>query len=157
MKYFTISEMIHSETAVARKIWNGADLESERNLTALIDCVLDPARERYGKAVHVNSGFRNKELNTVIHGASQSQHMRGEAADLTTDGGPDGNLELAKIIIALGRYDQVILENVPGTNLLPQWIHVSWRRNGQNRKEIRKKVVGSSQYPLVSRKEVLGV
>ena len=157
MKWFTLSEMIHSATAVALKIWNGADLESERNLMSLIDCVLDPARERYGKAVHVSSGFRNKELNTVIHGASQSQHMRGEAADLTTDGGPYGNLELAKIIIALGHYDQVILENVSNTNLLPQWIHVSWRRNGQNRKEIRKKIVGSNQYPLVTRKEVFGV
>ncbi len=172
MKYFTISEMIHSETAVARRIWNGADGESERNLTALIEDVLDPAYEAYrvrltaekasgkqfsGKLIRVNSGFRTRELNSIIHGASQSQHLRGEAADLTTEGGPQGNLELARIIVALGKFDQLILENVPGTSLLPAWVHVSWKRNGRNRGEVRKKVARSSQYPLLTAYELKGL
>lgn len=36
-------------------------------------------------------------------------------------------------------------------------VHVSWRRGGGNRQEIRKKVAGSNAYPLLTRKEVLGV
>ena len=65
-------------------------------------------------------------------------------------------LEPARVIVGLGRFDQVILENVPGNQLLPQWIHVIYRPFGPNRQEVRKKVVGSSSYPLVTRKEVLG-
>lgn len=157
MRYFTISEMLHSDTAVARKIWNGCGRTEEDNLIGLIENVLEPARIKYGRAIHVSSGYRCPELNKVIHGASQSQHLRGEAADIYTDAGPQGNLELARIIVALGRFDQLILENVPGTNLLPQWLHVSWKRSGVNRKEVRKKVVGSLSYPIVGRKEVLGL
>ena len=100
MKYFTISEMLYSPTAVKRGIWNGCDRTQEDNLVALVDNVLDPAREKYGKAVHVSSGYRCQQLNTLIHGALESQHLRGEAADLTTDAGPQGNLELARLIIA---------------------------------------------------------
>ena len=155
MKYFTISEMIHSRTAVERKIWNGCGRAEEDNLTALAEQVLDPARERYGRKVTVNSGYRCPELNSVIRGATRSQHLRGEAADLTTEAGPQGNLELARIIVALGRFDQLILENVPGTNLLPGWIHVSWKRCGGNRGQILKKVVGSSGYVAVSEAEIL--
>lgn len=111
-------------------------------------------QERYGKAIHVSSGFRCPQLNSLIHGATQSQHLRGEAADIYTDAGPMGNLEVARLIIASGRFDQVILENVPGNQLLPQWIHVSWKRLGTNRREIRKKVIGSNSYPVLTRKEV---
>lgn len=154
MKYFTMSEMLYSPTAVKRGIWNGCDREKEDNLEALVDNVLDPVRTRYGKAVHVSSGYRCEQLNALIHGAQGSQHLRGEAADIYTDAGPQGNLELARLIIASGKFDQVILENVPGTSLMPQWVHVSWKRNGGNRQEIRKKVAGSLQYPLLTAAEL---
>ena len=154
MKWFTISEMLYSPTAVKRGIWNGCDRDKEDNLVALVDNVLDPVRTRYGKAVHVSSGYRCQQLNTLIHGALESQHLKGEAADIYTDAGPQGNLELAKLIIASGKFDQVILENVPGTSLMPQWVHVSWKRSGVNRGEIRKKVMGSSSYPLLSSVEL---
>ncbi len=85
----------------------------------------------------MSSGFRCPQLNSLIHGATQSQHLRGEAVDTYTDAGPVGNLEVARLIIASGCFDQVILENVPGNQLLPQWIHVSWKRLGANRREIR--------------------
>ena len=95
MKWFTISEMLYSPTAVKRGIWNGCDRDKEDNLVALVDNVLDPVRTRYGKAVHVSSGYRCQQLNTLIHGALESQHLKGEAADIYTDAGPQGNLELA--------------------------------------------------------------
>ena len=85
MKYFTVSEMLYSPTAVKRGIWNGCDREKEDNLEALVDNVLDPVRTRYGKAVHVSSGYRCEQLNKLIHGALGSQHLRGEAADIYTD------------------------------------------------------------------------
>ena len=88
MKYFTISEMIKSETALKHGIWNGASLEVEENLRALVEQVLDPLRERYGKPIRVTSGYRCPRLNTLVGGSPNSQHMKGEAADIV--GSPIG-------------------------------------------------------------------
>ncbi len=155
MKYFTISELIHSDKAIAAKIWNGADREQEDNLTALVATVLDPAREAYGKAIKVTSGYRCERVNTAVKGSRTSQHLKGEAADITTAAGASGNLEVARIIARLGKYDQLILEEVQGKSLAPQWVHVSWRRKGDNRCEIRKHVKGTGNlYPIVTKKEL---
>lgn len=157
MKYFSISEMLYSYQAVQRKIWNGCTLETERNLRALIENVLDPARELYGKAVYVNSGYRCSKLNGIVGGTNNSQHVRGEAADISTSRGLIENLKLAKIIVKLGMFDQLILEESPKGELTPDWIHVSYRRDGKNRHEILKKVKGVSGYFTVSREEVFKV
>ena len=133
MKHFTISEMLKSETAIKQRLWNGANLEVEENLRALVDEVLDPLRERYGKPIYVNSGFRCPKLNRLVGGAVNSQHMLGEAADITT-GSPKDNLKLARMIEEAGKFDQLIYEkNTPAG---PLWLHVSWRRNGVNRKRV---------------------
>lgn len=149
MKWFTISELLYSRTAVERRIWNGATAPIEASLAALIDSVLDPARERYGRPVYVSSGYRCPELNRIVGGSRQSQHLKGEAADLHTAAGPEGNLQLARIIVACGNWDQLILENVGPHDLLPKWVHVSWKPCGPNRHEIRKCVAGTRQYPLL--------
>ena len=155
MRFFTISELIRSDTALKLKIWNGADREQEDNLVALVTAVLDPAREAYGKAIRVTSGFRCERVNTAVKGSRTSQHLKGEAADITTAAGASGNLEVAKIIIRLGKFDQLILEEVQGKSLAPQWVHVSWKRNGENRHEIRKHVKGTGNlYPVVTKKEL---
>lgn len=43
MKYFTIKELSHSDTAVARGIDNYPTAEAIHNLTKLVENVLDPA------------------------------------------------------------------------------------------------------------------
>lgn len=155
MNYFTISELLRSPIAIERRLWNGANLEKETNMMALIDHVLDPARQRYGRRVLVSSGYRCPELNRLVGGALHSQHMMGEAADIYTDEGREGNLELARIIVSLGNFDQLILENVSNNDLRPQWLHVSWRRNGNNRRVILKKVSGQSGYMTLNASELL--
>ena len=149
MNYFTISELLRSPIAIERRLWNGANLEKETNMMALINHVLDPARQRYGRRVLVSSGYRCPELNRLVGGALHSQHMMGEAADIYTEEGREGNLELARIIMNLGNFDQLILENVGNHDLRPQWLHVSWRRNGNNRRIILKKVFGHPDYITV--------
>ena len=107
MKHFTISELIRSKTAIEKRIWNGANREQEDNLNALVSAVLDPVRERYGKSVHVSSGFRCPQINGGLPNSSKrSQHMTGEAADIYTDAGPKGNFELGQLIVKLGNFDQ---------------------------------------------------
>ena len=59
MKYFTIEELSRSDTARKEGIDNTPSDAAARNLTALVDNVLDPLREWYGKPVHINSGYRN--------------------------------------------------------------------------------------------------
>lgn len=92
------------------------------NIKALVENVLDPARERLGHPIVVNSGFRCPKHNAEVGGVPNSQHMKGEAADIRCD----DNRRLKQIIIDNGRYDQLIDY---GT-----FLHVSWKRNGVNRK-----------------------
>lgn len=106
----------------------------EENLEALVKEVLEPARAAYGKPIYVNSGYRCSIHNAAVGGASSSQHMRGEAADLRIDGTPE---KLARIIVANGKWDQLIL--------YPTFVHVSWKRNGVNRKQILKKTASGYQ------------
>ena len=132
MRYFTISELLKSNTALKHKLWNGAPKEAEENLRALVDEVLDPLREAYGKPIRVNSGYRCPRLNNLVGGSPNSQHMRGEAADIQPVDGNEADLEvLAQFLIASGKFDQLIL--------YPTFIHVSYRRFGWNRKQILQK------------------
>ena len=132
MKHFTISELLKSNTALKHKLWNGAPKEAEENLRALVDEVLDPLREAYGKPIRVSSGYRCPRLNTLVGGSPNSQHMRGEAADIQPVDGNEADLEvLAQFLIASGKFDQLIL--------YPTFIHVSYRRLGWNRKQILQK------------------
>ena len=156
MKYFTISELCRSNRAARMGIKNEPSAEERLNLEALVENVLDPARAEIGHVVGVSSGFRCKRVNDAIPGSSKtSQHVKGEAADLVA-GGPHENLTLAQIIIRQGKFDQLILENVGRKDLWPQWVHVSYKRNGGNRGEILKKVAGVKGYARVSAREVLG-
>lgn len=130
MKYFTISELLRSDTAIARKIWNGANREQEDNLTALVAAILDPLRTAYGKPIRISSGFRCPALNRAIGGVANSQHMRGEAADIDL-GSTTENRKLAKLIVDMKLpFDQLIDE----ANYA--WIHVSYKRKGDNRGQI---------------------
>ena len=147
MKYFTISELLKSDTALKHNLWNGANLEVEENLRSLVERVLDPLREAYGKPIRVTSGYRCPQLNRLVGGAPNSQHMRGEAADIVAYSsvliaGKDlrstnweENLKLGKLIEQLGNFDQLIYEQCDKQGN-PRWIHVSWKRNGWNRKQV---------------------
>lgn len=161
MNYFTISEFIKSDTAIAQRKWNGASREAEDNIIALVAAVLDPLREKYGKPIKITSGFRSKNINKYVGGEVTSQHILGEAADIVgynsktkTYGDPKENYILGRLIVALGNYDQVIFEDVGKDNLLPKWIHVSWRRVGSNRGVIYKKRAGTKTYIKISPKDL---
>lgn len=107
----------------------------EENVEALVENVLDPARRKLGKAILVNSGFRCPLHNGRVGGASGSQHMKGEAADIAPVSGAGCTVnDLTRAIIANGKWDQIII--------YPQFLHVSWKRQGVNRREVLKKTNG---------------
>ena len=147
MKHFKIEELIRCYREEGRCpecplktraeiVPNGAE-ENER---ALVEAVLDPARERLGMAITVNSGFRCALHNRRVGGVANSQHIRGEAADVHCD----DNRKLARIIVEAGRFDQLII--------YPTFVHVSWKRLGGNRKEVLRKT--ASGYQRVDAKSI---
>ncbi|MBQ9546798.1 MAG: peptidase M15 [Bacteroidales bacterium] len=156
MQYFTIDEFTRSDITAIHGIDNSPSLYAIGNLTALVINVLDPVRAAMGKPICVTSGYRCPELNARIAGASSdSQHTKGEAADIViAKGGKWDNHLLGCAIVRLGNFDQVIFENVGKDDLLPDWIHVSWKRTGTNRHEIRKHVKGSG--PIEQKKRKTG-
>ena len=103
---------------------------ARENIEALVrNNVLDPVREKLGKPIQVNSGYRCKNHNEAVGGVKGSQHLVGEAAYLRIDGSPE---ELANAIKANGRWDQMII--------YPGFVHVSYKRSGVNRKQVLRKI-----------------
>lgn len=122
MSYFTIDEMCKTSTGIS----NIPDDGVKENLVALITNVLDPVRQKYGKPIKVNSGYRSKQVNAAVKGASSSQHVSGEAADISA-GSPAENKKLFEIISTMN-FDQCINE------FNYSWVHVSFSRK-KNRKQ----------------------
>ena len=130
MKYFTIAELCKSKTAMERGIDNTPTKEAIERLTTLVDNVLDPLREAYGKPITVSSGYRSPKLNSVTKGSSKtSQHMTGEAADISVYN-KEGNKWLFEYIRDHLPFDQLIDEYDYS------WVHVSFDSDRCNRREI---------------------
>lgn len=123
MKYFTLKELTHTN----KNLPNVPDKAAEANLIQLVENVLDPLRELYGKPIKVNSGYRSQLVNAATENASKtSDHMTGRAADIDTI---SDNALLFKLIRDNFTFDQLINENNYS------WVHVSYRE-GKNRNEI---------------------
>ena len=132
MRYFTIEELEHSDTATKYKIDNTSNGETRTNLIKLIELLLDPIRTKWGKPIKVNSGYRCSKLNRMVGGVSTSQHVLGEAADITV-GSSEENRKLFEMILSMNiLFDQLILEDGG------KWIHISlkWRTVSKNRREV---------------------
>ncbi len=129
-KYFTINELTKSSTAQRLHINNNPTQEVKDNLNKLIDNVLDPLRELYGKPIIVNSGYRCTKLNKAIGGAKNSQHLVGQASDIrTVQNTKESNKELFELIKnSKLPFDQLINEYDYN------WVHVSY--SPRNRRQV---------------------
>ena len=123
MKHFTINELIQTTHGQ-----NTPNKEQIENLTLLVEKVLDPARDELEAPIKITSGFRSIEVNKIINGAKNSQHLTGQAADLTCF----DNKKLFRILQDM-EFDQLIYEF--GTETQPSWVHVSYS-NVVNRNQV---------------------
>ena len=131
------------------------------NEVALVDNLLDPVRDVFGHEIKVNSGYRCPRHNAKVGGVKNSQHLTGEAADICAETRGYRNImdwkmanqDIVRAILKVGRFDQLILENVGEKDLLPTWVHVSFSRRG-NRGQVMKKVVGKKGYSNLSTEEI---
>ena len=120
MKYFSFEEFERSDTARRFAIDNRIPDKLRNNVAALVDNVLDPLREAWGKPITVTSGYRCAELNRKVGGVSSSQHLKGEAADISV-GDRKENRKLFELVKRLGLpFDQLIDESDC------KWIHISY-------------------------------
>lgn len=135
-KNLTLEEVTYSPTAEKMKIKN--DQMSDEvlaNLKALAENIFQPTRDKLGP-IRVSSGYRSPELNKAIGGSTTSQHCNGEALDLQAIAAT--NKDIFNFIKSTLVFDQLIWEF--GTSMSPEWVHVSFRRRGNNRKQILKSV-----------------
>ena len=80
-EHFKLSEFLRSDTAMFYNIENKPNKEQLDNL-AFVAEQLEIIRSYYNKPIFITSGFRTKELNTLIKGSKTSQHMQGLAVDI---------------------------------------------------------------------------
>ena len=129
---FTLEELIRSNTAERMGIDNvPKDEKVVENLRSLCLEVLQPLRDYVGAPVHINSGYRCPELNMAVGGVKNSQHCRGEAADIRIVSPKQGR-EWAAWIEDNCRFDQMLLERNKNGAV---WLHVSCKRDASKNRQ----------------------
>ena len=123
-KNFTLQEMTRSSTAVARGIDNIPNVEQIENLRKLCVRLLQPLRDSMNELFIINSGFRNPKLNKAVGGVPTSQHIKGQAADISVK---DPRELLAMLLRLKLDFDQAIL--------YPTFLHLSYNSEN-NRKQV---------------------
>jgi zinc D-Ala-D-Ala carboxypeptidase len=149
-KHISYEEAIRSETAIKFGIDNNPNTEQILNMQELAMQVFEPIRTRFNLPIGISSFYRSLELNKRIGGATASQHNTGEAMDINANifGGLT-NAQIFDFIKNNLEFDQLIWEF--GNDDEPAWVHVSYKRNGGNRKQILKAIKenGKTRYVTI--------
>ena len=141
-KNFTAEEFYKSPTATRYGIDNRPNAEVLSNLTVLVNDLLQPLRDKLEKPIKILSGYRCLELNKVVGGAVNSDHIKGYAADIEVQG--MDNKELFLFVRDNFRFTKLILEfyeeGIPDSG----WVHI-----GVNPKEL-------TRYCYIAKKDSKG-
>ena len=134
--HFTIEELYASATAKAKGINNKPSVQQMINLVYLAAYVLEPLRVAMGEPIKIGSGFRSQALNKAVGGVYNSQHTKGQAADLCIDGNIEKGRRWFNYIKDNLPFDQLIWEKNPKTGSF--WVHVSFVFHdfGKNRHQV---------------------
>ena len=130
---FSMSELIHSDTAVKYRINNMPDISSLDRMLKLIYYLLQPLRDKLGKPIIIVGGYRSYELwkklqELKLNPSKTSQHLTGEAADISVKGMTKEKL-FHFVRLSGIEFDQLIWEQDNNC------VHVSYRY-GNNRNEV---------------------
>lgn len=130
--HFTRYELTRSGIAIEHDLPNEPNLKQEQALRLLAIHILEPLRQQFGPIV-ISSGFRTPQVNRLAGGVSNSQHLRGEAADIVV-GDTERALRLFHYIRTHLDFDQLIWE--PAGSPSPRWLHVSYTTRHANRHQV---------------------
>ena len=133
-KHFSLEELCASATAKARGIQNRPNAQQIISLVYLAAYVLEPLREAMHEPIPISSGFRCEQLNRAVGGVSNSQHMKGQAADLCINGDLKKGRKWFDYIKTHLNFDQLIWEHSSNGTY---WVHVSFVHPdfGRNRRQ----------------------
>tara|TARA_R110000744_G_scaffold141321_3_gene252710 strand:- start:332 stop:790 length:459 start_codon:yes stop_codon:yes gene_type:complete len=129
--HITYAESIHSNTAKRRGIDNTPNPTQVEAMKLTAEKVFEPLREWVGGPIKVNSFYRSVALNEKIGGVASSQHCKGQAIDIDDVYGRKSNAEMYRWIKENICFDQLIWEF--GTDMNPNWIHISFVSKEDNR------------------------
>ena len=148
-KHVSYKEGTHSNTATRRNIDNIPDDYQLANMNAVALNIFEPLREWVGGPIKINSFFRSPDLNAAIGGSVKSQHCQGRAIDIDDTFGHKTNAEMYDYIKENLNFDQLIWEFGNDTN--PDWVHVSYVSDDQNRNRCLKaeRVNGKAVYSII--------
>ena len=151
-EHLTLAELTRSESAKRLGFTNMPTPEHIINLKALAENIFEPIRAHFRCPIYISSAYRSQELNRAIKGAKVSQHLKGEAIDIDMDQSQNviTNAMVYDFIIAKLDFDQLIWEH--GNTVNPDWVHVSYKKNGPQRHEVLRaiKLDGVTRYIKVS-------
>ena len=145
----TYAEAIHSSTAKREQIDNTPSPSQIEAMRLLAEKIFQPLRAWVGGPIKINSFFRSVALNEKIGGAASSQHCKGQAMDIDDVYGCKTNAEMYHWIKENLNFDQMIWEF--GTDTQPNWIHVSYVSDEDNRNKCLKayKEHNTTKYKII--------
>ena len=91
--------------------------------------ILEPTRMVVGEPIIITSGYRNERVNRLVGGVTNSQHLLGEAADITVSD-PEKFRCLVEFLRNYKYVDQLLTSK-------SGWLHVSWSPSRTPRNIVR--------------------
>lgn len=144
-KNFQYWEFVSSIQAVRLGIENVPTEQEWKNIEALVKNVLQPIRDKIGKPLTINSGFRCKELNDAAGSTDTSFHRIGCAVDIDSDDIP--LMDILDAAYSLPKWSEIIAEFFPHG-----WVHVAYKE-GDNRKRLKLKDAAHN-FSLVTKEQL---
>lgn len=117
---FTFEELIHSAYAEKYHLSNLPKQDEIKKLNQLATEILQPIRNKFNSPIKVTSAFRSVAVNKAVGGSITSQHVKGEAADLTSK----DNKKLFNTIISLIKSHEIEVGQLIN-EFDYSWIHIS--------------------------------
>lgn len=116
--HFSFEELTASETAARHNIDNTPPIQFDQNLRHLAEALEAVRVLLDDNPIHINSGYRCRELNALVGGQPSSAHIAGLAADFIAPAfGPPQKIMAAIAKSPLG-YEQIIIEYY-------SWVHIA--------------------------------
>lgn len=148
-EHLTLEEVIKSDTAIRLNISNIPSEKHLDNLKKLAIFVFEKIRSKFNTPIYIISGYRSKELNDAVGGATKSDHMNGMAIDIDMDGrGTVTNKEIFNYVKDNLDYKTLIWEF--GNDENPDWVHISYDENNLNNTVLKAvKINGKTKYIII--------
>lgn len=127
-KHFSLEELTVSQAAERSGIPNQPTPEILDNLT-YTSTQMELVRDLLGTPISVNSAYRSPEVNKLVKGAKNSQHVEGKAVDFISPSFGTPRQIVEKIKGSNIVYDQLIHE-------FNSWVHISFTKQGSRRQTL---------------------